>query len=143
MGMAQFFCIIYGRIFWQQVIISGFYKVIQPSTFATELISIMPMQTGARYFIKKLYIPFRLNAEDCSTSFVIASRPATRVIRKQVAKAAKGIIMEFVKKSKKSRIDIPRIEIKSRVLKPRAEAEPKTRMMAPISRLHFFRLHPS
>lgn len=90
------------------------YILIQPKAFAMELINIIPMQTGARYFIKKKYNFLRRNAEDCSTSLAMASRPVTRVIRKQVARAARGIIMELVKKSKKSRMDIPRSVTKSR-----------------------------
>ena len=60
------------------------YILIQPKAFAMELINIIPMQTGARYFIKKKYNFLRRNAEDCSTSLAMASRPVTRVIRKQV-----------------------------------------------------------
>ena len=60
-----------------------------------------------------------------------------------VAIAAIGIIMEFVKKSKKSRIDMPNIFTKSRALNPNAQAVPNTRIMTAMSAQHFFLLQPS
>lgn len=53
------------------------YIVIQPNTFAIELSNMITMHTGARYFMKKQYILLRLNPEDCSTSCMILSSPAT------------------------------------------------------------------
>lgn len=117
--------------------------LIQPKALAMELISMIPMQTGAKYFIKKKYNFLRRKAEDCSTSRAMASRPTTRVIRKQVARAANGIMIELVRKSKKSRMDIPSKVTKSRELNPRAEAEPRTKIITAINRLHFLRLHPN
>ena len=65
------------------------------------------MQMGARYFMKKWYIFLRLNADDCSISASILAKPTTRTIRKHVASAAMGIMIELVKKSKKSSSCIP------------------------------------
>ena len=91
------------------------YSVIQPNTLAMELNRIMAIQTGARYFKKKLYSFFRRKAEEHSTSSAIFLKPTTRIMRMQVEKAARGIITELVKKSKKSRKAKPKIFTESQM----------------------------
>jgi len=56
-----------------------------------------------------VYNFFLRKEEDCSISSEIFLNPTTLRIKKQVAKAASGIITEFVRKSKKSRNAIPKI----------------------------------
>ena len=92
----------------------SFYMLIIPSTLAIELSRIMIRQAGAKYFRNTLYSFFLRKGEDCSISFVILSIPTTFNTRIQVASAARGIITEFVVKSKKSRKFIPKIRMKSR-----------------------------
>ena len=106
---------------------------IHPNTLATELRRTTMMHTGARQRINRLYIFLRLKADDFSTSSSIRLSPTTRVTKKQVARAAMGIIRELVRKSKKSRMDIPKRETKSRTPKPRAEAESRKKMITPIT----------
>ena len=119
------------------------YNVIHPITFATELSRITTIHMGARYFKKKLYIFFLRNADERSTSSAIALNPTTRIIRIHVERAASGIIIELLRKSKKSKIDIPRIVTKLRTLNPSADAEPSASIITPIRRLQLLRLHPS
>ena len=82
---------------------------IIPNTFAIELHKIIIRQIGAKYLRKTVYNFFLRKEEDCSISSEIFLNPTTLRIKKQVAKAASGIITEFVRKSKKSRNAIPKI----------------------------------
>lgn len=116
---------------------------IHPITFAMELKRITTIHIGARYFIKKQYIFLRLKRDDCSISFEILSSPTTRVTKMQVDNAANGIIRELVRKSNKSKIDIPSKETKSNTPKPSAEAEPNTTITTPISKVDLCRLNPN
>ena len=74
-----------------------------------ELHKIIIRQIDAKYLRKTVYNFFLRKEEDCSISSEIFLNPTTLRIRKQVAKAASGIIIEFVRKSKKSRNAIPKI----------------------------------
>ena len=52
------------------------------------------IQTGAKYFKKKLYIFFRWNAEEYSTSSIIFFKPTTRIISRQVEEIRQIILAE-------------------------------------------------
>ena len=67
----------------------------------------------------------------------MAAKPTFRRIRRQVASAAMGIITEFVKKSKKSRMSMPRSFTEDQTPKPREEESPTAAMMTAIIRLAF------
>ena len=114
--------------------------LIIPKTLAMELSRITIRQTGARYFMKKLYNFFLPNLDDCSISFAILSNPITLITRKHVASAASGIMTEFVMKSKKSRKFIPKILIKSSRPYPIEDALPKTIITMAISKQDLLRL---
>lgn len=117
-----------------------FYKEIHPNTLAMELIKIIAIHIGAKYFKKRVYSFFRWNAEEYSTSSTIFFKPTARIINKQVERAAKGIIIELVRKSKKSRNAIPKICTKSNVPYPNDDAVPTNAMTTPISKQHLGRL---
>ena len=77
---------------------------INPNAFAIELNKIMNAKIGHKYWIMKLNIFLRLNVfPSCVISASIFSKP-TLETKIQMAIAAIGIITEFVKKSKKSKI---------------------------------------
>ena len=118
-----------------------FYNENKPNTLAIELISIIKMQIGAKYFKKKLYSFFLRKFEDISTSSAIFLNPTILIIRIQVERAAIGIIIEFVKKSKKSKNDIPNIFTKSKTPYPSDDAEPITSITTTIKRELFLRLN--
>ena len=111
-----------------------------PNTFSSELTRMMSRQMGAKYFMNTPYIRFLRNAEESSISWAIAFRPTARVMRKQVASAPMGIITEFVRKSKKSSMSIPRTRRKSSALYPSAQSVPSPSRIAATSAVHFFRL---
>ena len=70
-----------------------------------------------------MYNFFLRKEEDCSISSEIFLNPTTLRIKKQVAKAASGIITEFVRKSKKSRNAIPTVKINRGFLKMGMETQ--------------------
>ena len=118
-----------------------FYNENKPNTLPIELISIIKMQIGAKYFKKKLYSFFLRKFEDISTYSEIFLNPTILIIRIQVERAAIGIIIEFVKKSKKSKNDIPKIFTKSKTPYPSDDAEPITSITTTIKRELFLRLN--
>ena len=107
-----------------------------------ELSKIITIQIGARYRRQIRNNLSLLNAEDIRISFAIRSNPITFTIKIQVHKAAIGIMTELLKKSKKSRIVIPRGVTKSQMPKPKAHAVPTTKVTIPMIRIHFFRPQP-
>ena len=121
------------------ICISTYIEII-PSTLAMELHRMIIKHIGARYFRKNWYSFFLRMEDDCSISSAIRLKPTTRSTKKQVVKAASGIITEFVMKSKKSRNAIPNILTKSSAPYPREEAEPKTNITIAIRAQHFGRL---
>ena len=64
---------------------------------------------GAIDLMNTRYIPSKRNFDESLTSSAILSTVTTLMMNMQVAKAATGIIREFVRKSKKSRISIPKM----------------------------------
>ena len=85
---------------------------------------------------KNMYNFFLLNADDCSISLAILSNPTVRTIRKHVASAASGIITEFVRKSKKSRLAIPKNWMKSNAPYPIEDNVPITIITTAIKIQH-------
>ena len=72
-----------------------------------ELARISPRKKIARYFTQKVKAFSLRKAEVSLTSSTTAFRPVTRSTKRQVQIAAMGIITELLRKSKKSRMDMP------------------------------------
>ena len=79
-----------------------------------------------------MYNFFLRKEEDCSISSEIFLNPTTLRIKKQVAKAASGIITEFVRKSKKSRKSNPKIVILLHAPNPKDDGTASNRAMINI-----------
>lgn len=80
----------------------------------------------------------RLNLELYSTSSTTVFNPVTLMINKQVQAEEIGIMIEFVIKSKKSKIDKPSGAIKSNMPNPREHGIPKITIIPKIIKQHFF-----
>ena len=68
--------------------------------------------------------------------------PTVTTMRTQVAKAETGIMMEFVRKSKKVRISIPKMVKEARGPNPSEEREPSTIIRMNTAKVEKLRLQP-
>ena len=109
-----------------------------------ELIKIIAAKIGQRYFIITVNIFFLRNGlPPRVTSSSIRCTPTTLDTRRQVAIAAIGIITEFVRKSKKSRICIPIIFTFAKGPYPSVERLPKRSITIPTITVAFRLSQPS
>lgn len=100
---------------------------------AIELSRMTSSMMGDRYRMKKVYVLWLLNRDDERISSTTLPTPAFFMINRQVLRAAMGIKMELVRKSKKSRMDMPNGCTALQTLYPKAQAVPRRSMITPIS----------
>lgn len=115
-----------------------FYIEITPRVERIELTKIIINPGTTIYFMQKIYAFLRLNLELYSTSSITVLKPVTFMINKHVHAAEIGIIIEFVIKSKKSRILIPSGVMKSNNPNPSEHGIPRIHIPAKMILQHFF-----
>ena len=111
---------------------------------STAKTSITTRHTGTTYFIITEYIDARPNSPERDTSSMTDLGFIIYATSTEVRSATIGIIMLFVKKSKKSRIwNLPKMRTESHALYPRQESAPRARLMPRTMRqdTHLFIFH--